>query len=116
MIDEQVCKALASIGDRVVVEVWRTGCNFTQVAYAVVVTVGLRWIRDGGAIVGGVGSTIAVGVDGCDRYGVNVPRRDTRACSKVSGRVALTVVVVSPASNDSIGSECDGVESPRRDA
>jgi hypothetical protein len=53
-----------------VVEVWRTGGNFTRVAYAIGVAVGLQWIRNGGAVVGGVGSTVAVGVGRCNCDGV----------------------------------------------
>jgi hypothetical protein len=62
-VDEQVRKALAGIGNRVLVEILRTGCNLTNVANAVVVAVSLSWVRDGGAVVDGVGATVAVGVE-----------------------------------------------------
>jgi len=64
-IDEQVCKALASIGNRVAVEVRYAGREFARVAYAVVVAVGLRWVEDRRAVVDGVGSTVAIGIGGC---------------------------------------------------
>ena len=115
-VDEQVCDALADIGNGVVVEVWRAGSEFTHVTDAVVVAVCLRWVRDGGAVVDGVGATIAVSVDFCDYDGVEASSRDTCACAKVTWRVALTGAVVSPASDEAIGSECDDVSIPTRDA
>jgi len=63
-VDEQVCKALASVWDRIGVEVWHAGGEFARVAYAVAITVGLRRVRDSGAVVGGVGAAVAVGVGG----------------------------------------------------
>jgi hypothetical protein len=45
------------------VEVRRAGSDFTHVADAVIVAVGLCWIEDGGAVVDGVGATVAVSVD-----------------------------------------------------
>ena len=50
-VDEQVRKALAIVGNGVAIEVRCAGCKFTHVAYAVVVAVGLHWIRDGWAVV-----------------------------------------------------------------
>ena len=79
-IDEQVCDALASVGDRIAVDVGRTGGEFARVAYAVVVAVGLQRIGDSGAVVNGVGAAVTIGVDGwraleCD--GVESAPRDT---------------------------------------
>jgi hypothetical protein len=79
MIDKQVRKALARIGDRVLIEVGRAGDNFTHVAYVVGVAIGLRWVRDGGTVVGRVGATITVGIAGwkvCDSDGVALAARD----------------------------------------
>jgi hypothetical protein len=79
-IDEQVRKALASVGDSVVIEVRRAGSKFARVAYAVVVAAGLQRICDSRAVVGGVGSAVAVGIDGwwtCDCDGVVAAPRDT---------------------------------------
>jgi hypothetical protein len=118
-VDEQVREALASVGDRVVVEVRRAGSDFARIAYAVGVAVGLRGVCNGGAVVGGVGATVAIGVDewwsrDCD--GVRVARRDACARTKIRGRVALLDDVVSPAPDAAIDSECDGVVRARRDA
>jgi hypothetical protein len=69
----------AGIGDGVGVAVGCAGGEFAGVAYAVVVAIGLRWIEDGGAVVVGVGATIAISVDGwwdCDCDGVEPARRD----------------------------------------
>ena len=78
-VDEKVRETLASIGNGVVVEVWRAGGNFARIADAVVVAIGLRWVGDSGAVIVGVGSTVAVGVEWwrsleCD--GVSVARRN----------------------------------------
>jgi hypothetical protein len=62
VVDEQVRETLASVGDSVGVEVGRTSGDFARIAYAVVVAVGLQRIRDRGAVVGGVGSAVVVGV------------------------------------------------------
>jgi hypothetical protein len=75
MVDEQVCNALASVGNRVLVVVGHTGSDVTHVADAVIVAVGLRWVCDRGTVVGGIGPTIAVGIDwwralDCDRVAV----------------------------------------------
>ena len=45
-----------------------------------------------------------------------VTPRDARARPEIRGRVALAVVVVSPATDATIASECDGVGSAPRDA
>jgi hypothetical protein len=92
------------------VEVRCTDCEFANIADAVVVAVSLCWVRDGRAVVGGVGSTVAVGVGrDCNCDGVVKARRDARARPEVSGSVALAVVVVSPAPDATIASECNGV-------
>ena len=88
---------LAGIGDGVGVTVWGAGGEFAGVAYAVGVAIGLRWIRDGGAVVCGVRATVAVGVEGwcqdsLDGNAVPTARRDGGARPEVSGRVALAVV------------------------
>ena len=80
VVDEQVRKALAGIGNRVLVEIRRTGCNLTHVANAVAVAVGLQRIEDGGAVVDRVAASIAIGIEwwwsgGCD--GVVEAPRDT---------------------------------------
>jgi hypothetical protein len=53
---------LAGIGDGVGVAVGCAGCEFAGVASAIVITVGLRGVCDGGAVVGDVGIAVAVGV------------------------------------------------------
>jgi len=70
VVDEEVCDALATIGNTVVVEVGGAGSDFAQVAHAITVAVGLRWVREGGAVVCGVRSTVAVGVERHDDDGV----------------------------------------------
>jgi hypothetical protein len=112
-VDEQVRETLASIGNGVAVEVGRAGSDFTHVAYAVGVAVGLQRISDSGAVVGGVGATVAVGVEwwrsrDCDGVVVAVDR-DACARPEISRRFGLSIVVVSPVSDDAIASECDRV-------
>jgi hypothetical protein len=50
-----------------------------------------------------------------DRDRVVLPRRDAHAWSEVGRRVALSETVFSPASDDSIASDREGVVEPRRD-
>jgi hypothetical protein len=64
IVNEQIRKALAGIRNRVVVKVRYAGSELTHVTYAVAIAVSLRWVCDGGAVVGGVGATVAIGVDG----------------------------------------------------
>lgn len=62
-IDEQVREALAGIGNRVEIEVRSAGGEFARVADTVAVAICLRRVRDGWAVVVGVGAAVAVGVD-----------------------------------------------------
>ena len=62
VVDDQICKALASVGDRVLVIVGRTGSHFTRVADAVVIAVGLATVGDEWTIIASVAACVAVGV------------------------------------------------------
>jgi hypothetical protein len=59
----------------VAVEGW-CGGNLARVAYAVAVTVGLRWVGDRRAVVKRVDCAVAVGVDTCECDGVESTPRD----------------------------------------
>jgi len=114
-IDEQVRKTLAGVGNRVVVEVGRAGCDFARVAYAITVAVGLRWVCDGRAVVSRVSDAVPVGVDSWPRYCgiVGFTRGDSHARAEISRSVALTKPVASPASHDAVASDCDRMLDPR---
>jgi ribosomal protein L14 len=77
-VNEQVRETLASVGDRIAVEVRSASSKFAHVANAVVVAVDLQRIGDRWAVVDGVRATVAVGVDGwdCDCDGVEKAPRD----------------------------------------
>ena len=109
-VDEQVRKTLASVGNRVEIKVGCAGRDLTHVADAVVVAIGLQGVRDVGAVVGGVGATVAIGIDrrwtyDCD--GVVVPARNGGASPEVSGNTAFTVEIASPAPDYAVASKCN---------
>jgi hypothetical protein len=114
-VDEEVCDALASIRDRVAVDIGRAGREFARVAHAVVVAVCLRWVRDSGAVVSRVSDAVPVGVDSWPRYCgiVGFTRGDSHARAEISRSVALTKPVASPASHDAVASDCDRMLDPR---
>ena len=62
VVDDQICKALAGIGNRVLVIVWRAGSEFARVASAVVIAVGLATVGYDWTIIAGVATCVAVGV------------------------------------------------------
>ena len=63
VVDEQIRETLATVGNRVEIKVGHAGGKFARVADTVIVAVVLQRIGDGGTIVGGVGASVAVGVE-----------------------------------------------------
>jgi hypothetical protein len=60
VINVDVSETFASIWDAVVIDVRRPCCDFAGVAEAIMVAVGLRWVRDGGAVIEGIFNAIRV--------------------------------------------------------
>jgi Flp pilus assembly pilin Flp len=74
---EEVVGGIAGVWNGVGVAIESSArSNLARVAYAVAVTVGLRWVSDCRAVVQGVDSAVAVGVDTCECYGVEHAPRD----------------------------------------
>jgi hypothetical protein len=54
---------LAGVRDRVIVKVWDTGCEFANITVAVIIAVGLRWVRDSGTVVAGIAQAITISIE-----------------------------------------------------
>ena len=89
-IESSASSNLARVGYAVAIavafaEVWNgigvaigssASSNLARVAYAVAIAVALRWVRDRRAVVKGVDSAVAIGVDTCDCDAVVTAPRD----------------------------------------
>ena len=96
VVDDQICKALASVRNRVVVVVGRTGSDFTRVADAVVIAVGLATVGDEWTIIASVTARVAVGVQLiaiCDEWTI---------IAGVAARVAVGVQLIAIGDVDAV--------------
>ena len=74
---EKVVGSVAGVWNGVSVAIKCSASSYlAYVAYAVAVAVGLRWVRDRRAVVQGVDSAVAIGVDTCECDGVVSAPRD----------------------------------------